>query len=368
MFVPGLELAEGFYRDAVKPILDDNFPGLKYSAALIGQGSEVLGFDTPTSTDHHWGPRVMLFLAPADFVEYREKIRAVLAEKLPPLYRGYSTSFTAPDPADNGVQIMRPAAGPVNHRVETFTISGYFTDYLGIDIDKELDAIDWLTLPQQKLRSIVAGKVFHDVLNLEKVRRKFAWYPPDVWRFILASLWARIAEEEHLAGRAGEAGDEVGSDIIALRLVRDIMRLALVMAQQYPPYAKWLGAAFKQTAGSVELYPVLEEIVHGKSWRERDKYLAKAYTVIAEIHNALGITEPVPANPVPFFGRPFTVIKGYNFMTALLEPIKAPWLTPVLRRSPIGSLDVLTDNTDLLEDPLFRPALKELFKANLPNS
>ena len=63
-FIPGLELAGRFYREAVRPILDDAFPGLAHAAALIGSGSEVLGFDTAMSADHHWGPRAMLFLDP----------------------------------------------------------------------------------------------------------------------------------------------------------------------------------------------------------------------------------------------------------------------------------------------------------------
>ena len=65
-FIPGLELARRFYWEAVRPVLDADFPGLRHSAALIGTGSEVLGFDTPMSSDHHWGPHAMLFLAEDD--------------------------------------------------------------------------------------------------------------------------------------------------------------------------------------------------------------------------------------------------------------------------------------------------------------
>ena len=65
-FVPGLELCEAFYREAVRPILDAGFPGLTHAAALIGDGSDVLGYDTPVSRDHQWGPRLILFLSAAD--------------------------------------------------------------------------------------------------------------------------------------------------------------------------------------------------------------------------------------------------------------------------------------------------------------
>jgi hypothetical protein len=362
-FVPGLELAEGFYRESVKPILDSGFPGLRYSAALIGGGSEVLRFDTEMSSDHHWGPRVMLFLRPDDWWSLKKAIRALLGRKLPFVFRGYPTSFSPPDPDDHGVQILEPiASGPVNHRVELFTLGGFFHDYLGIDIDKKLEAVDWLTLPQHKLRSLVSGSVFHDDLGLERIRKRLTWYPRDVWVFILASLWARIGQEEHLMGRAGLSGDEIGSSIIGSRLARDGMRLAFMMEKVYPPYAKWFGTAFASLKSAKKLLPVLEHIVHSGSWQEREKHLAKAYSILAQMHNALSLTEALPTAVSWFWGRPFQVIKGERFASALLDKIAAPRLKPLLKRSPIGSIDVFSDNTDLLEDPAFQPIIRRLYE------
>jgi hypothetical protein len=51
-FIPGLVLAEGFYRDCVRPLLDEAFPDLPHAAGKLHFGSEVLGFDTPQSMDH----------------------------------------------------------------------------------------------------------------------------------------------------------------------------------------------------------------------------------------------------------------------------------------------------------------------------
>ena len=159
--MPGLVLAEEFYQGAVNPILASHYPDLRYSAALIGSGSEVLGFDDEMSRDHHWGPRVMLFLSTDDFKEKRDAIRSVLSNELPPQYLGYSTNFAPPDITDHGAQMLQPViSGPVNHRVEIHTLAGYFHSYLNIDIEKPLSPVDWLTLPQQKLRTIVAGRVF----------------------------------------------------------------------------------------------------------------------------------------------------------------------------------------------------------------
>jgi len=142
-FVPGLKLAEGFFHQEVAPIIKSHYPDLLYSAALIGSGSEVLEFDTEMSMDHHWGPRVMLFLSPGDFKSKREAIRAVLSHELPATYLEYSTNFSEPNPEDKGTQILQTvASGPINHRVETYTIAGFFDNYLNIDISKDLQLVD----------------------------------------------------------------------------------------------------------------------------------------------------------------------------------------------------------------------------------
>ncbi len=46
VFVSGLDLSRRFFREIVRPLLAPAFPHLHYAAALLGPGSEVLGFDT----------------------------------------------------------------------------------------------------------------------------------------------------------------------------------------------------------------------------------------------------------------------------------------------------------------------------------
>src|SRR5690606_23064401 len=88
-FVPGLVLNGAFYRTVVRPILD--CVGVeRHSAALIGYGSDVLGFDTPQSRDHNWGPRLQLFLDEADFDAKAPNLDALLRRHLPPVFLGYS--------------------------------------------------------------------------------------------------------------------------------------------------------------------------------------------------------------------------------------------------------------------------------------
>src|SRR4051812_30962020 len=115
-FIPGLKLSELFYHEAVKPILDQEVPALTYSAALMGSGSEVLGFDTAQSMDHHWGPRVQLFLRQEEYEKYKDLLTTALSNQLPHKFRDIPTNFGTAD--DVGVQLLEEISdGPVNHRV-----------------------------------------------------------------------------------------------------------------------------------------------------------------------------------------------------------------------------------------------------------
>ena len=367
-FVPGLKLAGSFFHDEVKPILMSHYPDLLYSAGLIGSGSDVVGFDDEMSTDHAWGPRMMLFLGPEDFETKKDSIREVLSQELPTTYLGYSTNFSEPEP-DSSQILQSVDSRPINHGVKTYTIDGFFANYINIDISKNLHPVDWLALPHHKLRAITSGRVFHDDIGLNDIRTRFSWYPHDVWLFILASTWKRIGQEEHLMGRAGYVGDENGSAIIGSRIARDIMRLTFLMEKEYPPYAKWFGTAFSQLRSAGELTTYITDILHATSWKERETSLCNAYEYLARIHNSLGITAPILAKVSQFHERPFKIIQGETIAKTIIEQIKDPEIVSLdktyedkidlrTRRRPIGNIDLISDNTDLLEGKTLPQVLK----------
>jgi hypothetical protein len=363
-FVPGLELAEGFFREHVEPILARSFPRLRYSAGLIGAGSEVLGFDTEMSSDHHWGPRAMLFLEEADLVEAGAAIHDELARSLPPRFRGYSTHFSAPNPLDHGVQsLVEHTIGPINHRVELNTLERFFYDYLGLGAGEPLSPADWLSLPSQKLRTIVAGRVFRDDLGLQVLRDRLRFYPDEVAWFVLGSLWLRIGQEEHLMGRAAHAGDDLGSRIIAARLARDAMRVLFCLRREYPPYAKWLGTAFARLSGADVLAPKLRAALAAESIEQREAALCSAFEVLVSLQREEGLPIGIDGQATQFWGRPFRVIQGERIADAVFECITDPRLSMLAKERRIGSIDLVSDNTDLLEDAELRTRVRALFEA-----
>lgn len=365
-FIPGLELSRLFFLEAVKPTIDAEFASLEYGAALIGPGSEVLGFDTEMSTDHCWGPRLILFLQEDDMASLGENIDRALRKNLPHSFRSYPTNCGPPDPNDNGTWHLEPVSGSeVNHAVQIETTHKYLSDHLGFDIGGPIEIGDWLTFPEQKLRTLRSDLVFHDDIGLRQILERFTYYPHDVWLYLLAAGWNRIGQEEHLMGRAGSVGDEVGSAIIASRLVRDLMRQCFLMEKQFAPYPKWFGTAFSRLNCAADLMPIFSDVLASRTWREREKHLIPAYEYVAAIHDRLGITDPISAAVGDFFDRPFKVIHLHGkFADAICGRISDPSLKRLANKRLIGGIDQISDNTDILSHARYRRVLRQLYDEN----
>lgn len=360
-FIPGLTLCERFYWDAVRPILDDAFPGLPHSAALLGPGSEVLGFDTARSTDHHWGPRVILFLSQADHPRLADALDQALRQRLPVRFMGYSTNFSPPDPNDSGVRhSVEVETGPVNHMIEIHTVRDYASRQLGVDPLGDLTVQDWLLFEEQRLRTLTTGRVFFDGLEqLEAMRRKLAYYPRDVRLYLLAAEWQKISQEEAFAGRTVEVNDELGSRLVTARIIHSLMRLAFLMERQYSPYSKWFGTAFSGLACAARLAPALEGALAAPGWPEREAFLCQAYEISAGMHNDLGITPSVSTQATFYFGRPFRVIHADQIANLLLEAVE----NEEVRRLPrhVGSVNQFLASVDVLNDVGLCRKLKSIY-------
>jgi hypothetical protein len=322
----GQGLALRYYRQVVAPRL----AGTPHAAALLGSGSEVLGYDDEVSTDHDFAPRVQVFLAPdADLC-------AVTAD-LPDGFEGW------------------PGA-----HAEATTVQGFFRGAIGIDPAYGVALADWLLIPTQLLAGLTAGPVFHDPAGeLARRRAALAWYPDDVWRYVLAAGWLRVGQEAAFVGRAGATGDEVGSVIVAARLARDLIRLALLVERRWAPYSKWLGRAFGDLPVAAAAGPPLRAALAAGGWREREAAICAAASVLASATNQLGLAEPVDPAPRQFHGRDIRVVDAERFTMVLTAAITDPEVRALLTRlggrraaEPVptlpGAIDQAVDSTDVL--------------------
>jgi hypothetical protein len=104
---------------------------------------------------------------------------------------------------------------------------------------------------------------------------------------------------------------------------------------------------------------LFEGALDAATWQERERYLSAAYEAVAELHNALGITEHIEPRVSRYYGRPYLVIHGDRFVTA----IRAAMVDEAVKRLPphLGSVTQWVDSTDVLSYPLWISRLRELY-------
>jgi hypothetical protein len=328
---------------------------------MIGAGSDVLGFDTPRSMDHDWAPRLHLLLSESDVAGCKPHLLRVLDDALPRTFHGLPVDLagSAQMPGDAPV-LHHHASEHRPHGVRIDSAGHVLRDHLGIAEIAELDVPAWLTIPQQQLLEVTSGPIFHDASGeFSRMREAIAWYPDDLWKHLMAAQWMRIAQLEAFVGRTGEVGDDTGSQIVALRIVADAMRLAFLQERRYAPYAKWFGSAFARLAMAEQLQPEIDRARFATTWQAREAAINTMLVILGEQHNRLNITLVVDPAPRPFFDRPFRVLFAERFSRALREAID----DPVVRQLPerIGSVDQFIDSTDALGHAGLRGVLRRWF-------
>jgi Domain of unknown function (DUF4037) len=326
-FVPGAVLCAAFYREVLEPVIR-----VPHAAGLLGPGSDVLGYDTERSTDHDWGPRATLLVADDAVAGVRERVLAALPHE----FGGWPTAL-----GRDGA-VPRPA-------VVVTTLQQLATTELGLDLHLDPTPDEWLRIPQQRLLQVVAGSVFVDQIGgLTRLRALLEWYPHDVWWWLVAAGWRRLDHEEPFVQRTAEAGDDLGSAVVAARQGCECMRLALLLARRYAPYSKWLGTAFAQLPDPDGLGAALRDAIRARDGDGRGEALGRAYVCLAHRHNAI---TPGPRPEVtlgPFWDRPALVLGGERFATAALANVADPTL---LARPLLGTVDQWVDSTDVLVSP-----------------
>ncbi|HZC16446.1 MAG TPA: DUF4037 domain-containing protein, partial [Caulobacteraceae bacterium] len=316
-----------------------------------------LGYDDEMSRDHNWGPRVGLFVTQTDFLARANAVVEQFAAFAPRAFLGFPIGISNRPGRTADSDGVR---GDPRHGLEVQTIETLLRRELALGPDEPRDALAWLGLSEQQLLVVTAGAVFHDDDGrLTRLRQRLGAFPPDVRLYKLACQWRRVAEEQAFVGRTGLGGDDLGSRVIAARLVRDAMHLAFLIEGRYSPYPKWFGKAFARLPCAAELAPILDRALAAADWRAREAALAEACLALARLHQARelpGAFEPVIG---PFHDRPFTVINA----EAIGQAIHAEIADPALKALPvIGSLDQVTDSTPVTQAPArARRAIAALF-------
>lgn len=358
-FIPGRELCRSFFHEIAEPILARYFPDLRYSAGLLGYGSDVIGFDDQTSTDHMWGPRFYLFLEEVDFARKAE-IETRFAREFPYTYKGYSVNFSAPNPNDHGVRVAETiSAGEVSPLVFFYTIDGFLSEYLGTTDMGALDAFDWLCLPEHRLLALSVALFFVDDLGFAERLKTFDFYPDEVVRYLVASQWSLIGEEQAFVTRAGARGDEIGARVLAARMVERLMRLCFLYCRRYAPYSKWFGTGFARLAIDDAIGGQLNAALAAHDVLHREQHLVAAQLLVAELHNRSGFAPPISVRAQAYFSRPIQVVRADEIASAIAAALHG---TPLAELPLIGTLSQVGNFTAISDNPAYRRRIRRLYE------
>lgn len=142
----------------------------------------------------------------------------------------------------------------------------------------------------QAALEITAGAVFVDETGeLTRLRDALEWYPDDLWRHVIACDWQRLDQELPLMSRAGERGDDLGSRVVAARLVDVAMHLGYVLSRTWAPYSKWRGTLFGALPGTAAIANELATVLAADHWQGRQDALGAALTHLGDLQERAGL-------------------------------------------------------------------------------
>ena len=235
-----------FFTDVVEPPLSRALPGLRYAAARLGSGSDVLGLDDAMSRDHDWGCRLTL-LVDEDARDQVPRISAILEEELPERFGEFPVRF--PVTWDSSLP----------HQVEVATVADFTASRLGVDPSG---------------RAVGAGLAERDRAERARGDRRPGVHRPDPHpgggpdAAGLVSAGRRALRPGGGLAAPLPAAADGGPDRRGRRRARlaaaqreprrGPARLAFALSRRWAPYAKWRGTVFRSLPVAARLGPLLD--------------------------------------------------------------------------------------------------------------
>lgn len=254
----GLELAERYWNEVGRPALAVACPEAaeRWSAGLVGEGSDCFGFDDDISRDHDWGPGFCVWLDGPDYERFGARLQRAYGQ-LPETFLG----------------LRRDVQPEGRGRVGVLRTEEFYARFTGLPHPPQTVG-EWLSLDDEALAVCANGKLFEDrapgfsAYRAELLR----FYPRDI---LLKKLAAHCA----LAGQAGQyhyarcvqRGDAAAAFLALARFIEHGQAVCFMANRRYRPYFKWANRALRELpiAGE-EMAARFERIASGQVLDQRD--------------------------------------------------------------------------------------------------
>lgn len=273
----GLELAEKFYNEYGKKMLDENFSHIKeyLAVGLVGSGSECFGFDDEISRDHDFEPGFCIFLPDENLVSSKDKFELERAySNLPQEFNGFKRNN------------VNPVGG---NRHGVIRISEFFRSKTG-DENGNILTKDWFFISEQFLLEATNGKIFCDNLGLiTEIRENLKYLPEDVRLKKLAGNILVMAQAgQYNYKRCVLREETAAAQLAVIEFVNATLKVIFLLNKKYIPYYKWSFHALKELPKMSQFYYELEYLISSsnteKEAKLKEEIIEKISTsVIAEL-------------------------------------------------------------------------------------
>lgn len=235
---------------------------------------------------------------------------------------------------------------PINHLIEIQDIDDYFNQHLGFDDINNISEDDWLQFNDQILLELTSGEVYHDGLNrLNKYRDILKFYPQNIIKIRLASLWLSIWNEEPFLGI--ENDDFIGLKLISTRIISTLIKILFYLEDRYIPYSKWFSYIFS----SIPKFKYINQIITGILTENIPKLILDKicilYNEIMIQHNNCDYLPKLDNKVRDFFNSPYKVVFAETIVEKLMDSLEFSENTAI-NLNKIG-LDIKLESIDFTE-------------------
>ncbi len=253
----GMEICKKFYEEYGKKMIHEKFPEYEDQMAvgLVGEGSEVFGYDDEYSRDHDFGPGFCIWLPKELYKAMGDKVQEEY-DKLPDTFMG----------------IKRTTTEMGKGRVGVWRIGDFFEEYTNYRTAPP-KAAEWIEIDDYKLATVTNGEIWRDDLGeFTKRRQGFLAQPPEAYRVKLArmvSSMSQMGQANYARSMARE--DYVTAEICIAKYMEDTLHCIFLLNDSYAPYYKWLLIGSKSLEILPEVGDMLRALADTKDQREHWK-------------------------------------------------------------------------------------------------
>ncbi len=275
----GLELAEKFYNEYGKKMIDENFSHIKEYLAigLIGSGSECFGFDDEISRDHDFEPGFCVFLPDESLVSSKDQFELERAySRLPKDFEGFKRNE------------LNPVGG---NRHGVIRIADFFESKTG-NKNGDIGNKDWFFISEQFLLEAINGKIFCDNFGLlTEIRERLEYFPEDIrLKKLTGNLLVMAQAGQYNYKRCVVREETAAAQLAVIEFVNATLKVIFLLNKKYIPYYKWVFRSLKELPKFSELYYELEYLISSSNTEKEAKLKEEiieniSCTIIDELKN-----------------------------------------------------------------------------------